>query len=383
VPPDPLAGPSPAPAPARPAGLGGLAGLPGLAGPGRTGSRLLAGAVIAAVMVAVLILVVTLFAPGHRKSPAVTSASLAGTLVDPGGYRTQEVAFSPDGKTIAATVQGAGPDDGRLGLWTSSSGQPSAVLTSPAGGAVRGLAFSPASATALAVAGTGGIDLWNLATRQVSSHPDPAGQAAAGVAYAPGASTVAELSDGGGIYRLVLPAGSWLPGLLPGAGPVSAGQLGYSPDGTLLAAASPAGTVRVWKVSGGSPAVLAGAVTGPFAQLAAFSPDSKTLAVAGSGGQVRLWDTASGTFSSPLTDPGRRPQAVAFSPNGATLAAGDHDGAVYLWSLASRTETVISTPGLSAGGVTSLAFSPDGKVLAVAGDTAARVYLYSLSYAGS
>lgn len=84
-----------------------------------------------------------------------------------------------------------------------------------------------------------------------------------------------------------------------------------------------------------------------------------------------------------LTDPGG-PQhvqdvwSVAFTPDGKTLAAGDGDGSMYLWSMAiARRKAVLAAPhavlAASHGsmGVSSVAFSPDGRMLAGATTTAA------------
>ena len=55
-------------------------------------------------------------------------------------------------------------------------------------------------------------------------------------------------------------------------------------------------------------------------------------------------------------------RSVAFSPDGKMLATGDFDGTIRLWDVATGRQ-IDSLPGVS---VTSLAFSPDGTVLAAA-----------------
>ena len=385
----------------RPGGLGWPADASGR-------SRLVIGAITGIAMVAILILVVTLFAPGHARSPAALSGTLAGTLTDPSGYTARGVAFSPDAKTIAGFFGPSGQGAGHVDVWTSAGGRPTAVLAGPSGGdGPAGLAFSPASAAALAVGGGNGVSLWNLTARQARTYPAPGNSQVSGVAFAPDGATIAALGPGGAVDRLTVATGDWRTGQFtvspdaarqgaagpqvagPGsaaagsAAPGSAAQVSYSPDGTLLAVADGTGTVRVWPSSGGSPAVINGAAASPVAQPVAFSPDSKTLAVIASNGQVRLWNVASKTFTATLAGPGKSPRAVAFAPDGATLAVAGADGQVYLWDLSTTRPAAVATPLSASGGVTALAFSPDGKILAVAGDKSAKVYLYTVRYAGT
>jgi hypothetical protein len=109
-----------------------------------------------------------------------------------------------------------------------------------------------------------------------------------------------------------------------------------------------------------------------------FAPDGRSLAFADRNGTVRLWETATGrmrrTFRS--RTPPVRPDwgsytlddlvaALAFSPDGRLLALGwEHE--VYLWD-ALTSEQVGHFAGHE-GKVTALAFAPDGKTLASAGD---------------
>ena len=359
----------------------------GLVASVRSAPRLLVGAVTGLAMIAVLILVVSLFSTGHSRAPAVASAALAGTLTDPNGYLAQQVAFSP-GDTIAGAFASNGHDAGHIAIWTTAAGAPNEILRGPDGGnGISGLVFSPSNGNDLAVAAHSGVELWNLPARQVRSYADPAGQSVTDVAYAPDGNDVAAYTGNGDVYQLATATGQWLAGHFSAAGADSAGQVVFSPDGKLLAAVDSGGTVRVWHLAGGAPSVITGATsgasTGAVTQPVAFSPDSKTLAIASPGGKIRLWDVASNTFSAPLSGPGKDPQAVAYTPDGATLAVGDRDGAVYLWNLATGQQSAVPVPGNAANGVTGLTFSPDGKLLAAISNSAAKVYLYSIKYAGS
>ncbi len=117
-------------------------------------------------------------------------------------------------------------------------------------------------------------------------------------------------------------------------------------------------------------------------RVAAFSCDGRVLAGAGTegsshsnfllaAGSVQLWDIASRQrLGQRLTLEATGPLlSVAFSPDGKVLAGADTLGQVHLWDVASRQplgqSLTLATTGPAP--VTSLAFSPDGKLLASGG----------------
>jgi hypothetical protein len=126
-------------------------------------------------------------------------------------------------------------------------------------------------------------------------------------------------------------------------------------------------------------------------QNAAFSPDGATVAVsfrasAGGGaarGRVVRWGVRSRVPLAPLTASGGLPglSEVAFSPErGTSLAAASGDG-VAVWNLTNRAVNVYRSPDARAGApipgkgtVVSVAYTPDGKSVAVA-DFGGGIYL--------
>ena len=139
-------------------------------------------------------------------------------------------------------------------------------------------------------------------------------------------------------------------------------DLTYSPDGTRLAAASSTG-VWLYDSATGDPVSLLRLGNIFSATRVAFSPDSRTIV--SYSDVLRMWDAETGELR--YTVPAEFGSAwyVAFSADGRTFATSDED-IVRLWD----TETGVLkhkirvVRGELFGGVWSLALSPDGRTLA-------------------
>ncbi len=154
----------------------------------------------------------------------------------------------------------------------------------------------------------------------------------------------------------------------------------FSPDASLLASAI-SRTVYLWDVR---TAWLKRTLTVSKGQVfaIAFSPDGKLLASGANDNTVRLWNVATGRFKRMLhTPPPGGGHALCFSPDSKTIAVGgrgqdtttETEQQLGLWSVATgaplRQFRLIVPPGSSSDvEVHSVAFSPDGKLLAAAGD---------------
>jgi serine/threonine protein kinase len=114
----------------------------------------------------------------------------------------------------------------------------------------------------------------------------------------------------------------------------------------------------------------------------AFSPDSKVLACGKGNGAILLWNVATGAELRPLPSPDHVVTQIAFSPDGTLLAsAGENGGAVVrLWEVASG-QLLFTSHMPETGRAWCAAFSPDGKTLA-AGLETGEVRLWDLATKG-
>jgi WD40 repeat protein len=153
-------------------------------------------------------------------------------------------------------------------------------------------------------------------------------------------------------------------------------SLAFSPDGKLLGAACPDGPAKLFDAGTGK---LIRALEAPGVTGIAFSPDGKTLAGAcldelrldDAQSEVRLWDVSSGKLLRTL--PGLR-GPLAISPDGKLLASAGERNTVYLHDLESGEPVRALSGGDPARRASSLEFAPQGPQLAAHDGTHLRLW---------
>ncbi len=297
------------------------------------------------------------------------------TLGFPLGGSPLVLAFTPDGKRIASAS-----DKGQVQLGSLDG---NAIALADAGGSVRSLAAT-ADGKRVAVWAEKWVRTFELVGDRFEERSAVTLADSSAVVFAPDLETFAAVDEGQTVRLLETATGKQL-FTVAGGGPTVA----FRADGKLLALMTETGTLRSVKLDGRAPEVgpgLALPIEPAGVSWAVFAPDLQELICATTAGTVALWDLAppKPRVRGVLQGPKRVAHAVAFAPDGRTLAVGGlfprmsegeaGNGGVELWNLASLPPARRATLRSHTKEVTSVAFSPNGRLLISGSDERAVLW---------
>jgi WD40 repeat protein len=311
------------------------------------------------------------------------------------------IAFSPDGKIMAAGYSRASNTGGGVVLWDLIGRKRIIEKSLPVTeGSVRKIGFSPDGKTLAAgyayVHGhysDGGVVVWDVAQRRrVLQAPIPRKDCQVGsVAFSPDGKTLAALyiidpRVGGGVVLWDLNRRN---GPVEKLLPVTEGtvtSIAFSPDGKTLAGglsplrpASGHGGIGLWDVAGRKLLTQAAlAMRGTRVESVTFNPDGKTVTAGYSLDShlavgAAIWHLAERRFAVQETVPATEGvfSNLAVSPDSKFLAAGCSalrptraDGRTVLWDVAGKKLLIQAAAQVRGGRLNHVEFSPDGQYLA-------------------
>jgi WD40 repeat protein len=273
------------------------------------------------------------------------------------------VRFSPEGNRLAVKVSNSSPAAwlSTLTLFEVATGAEIRTLYDGKGIDTRP-AFRPDGQLVASETGYDTISIWDAATgRSVQSLMDPTVGMIRAVDFSPDGTRLASIGDDGRAKVWDLSTGR--PVLALRLADQNGYAVRYSPDGLHLVTADSEGVARVWDAQTGESLFLIRGVDNTLV----YAPDGLRLASYGDGETVRLWD-ATGEMQSGVVGP--LPGVIynlAVAHDGELLATGD--GSVWDTRTLARRYRIEAPAGVFWGHV---AFSPDGRRLAIGGGRYAR-----------
>jgi WD40 repeat protein/Tfp pilus assembly protein PilF len=301
---------------------------------------------------------------------SVATRELQRYLVGDPGKDFISIAFSNDSKLLAA-----GSEDNMVRIWEAATGEELYRLRHDSD--VTDVQFSPNGKFLLASVRGNKLAIWNQSNRKIQHTLRPHAGGVLSLAFNSSMNLLASGSEDRSI-RLLDVHNFQLLTILNGHDSWVK-SLSFNQDGKLLASVGAVDeTVRVWDIV--SKQEIKKINLKQHASSVAISPDQSLLAV-GSWSEdknIWLWDTKNWELRCKLESCAGTVTTLAFSPNGKYLASGGTVGSavrptvseersvtLWIWDLTLAPLKGLPIPAVK-GYVSSIKFSPDGKLMAIA-----------------
>jgi len=286
------------------------------------------------------------------------------------------MAYSPDGKTIAAWLP-----DGSVALWDAKSYELIKTLSAPTeGGTLRVTAdemhnviFSANGETLIAGHGDGSIHLWDVPSGELIKTIKGSDTSIMGLALSPDGKLLASTAILEGRVRIWdIAKGELVQELSFEDSPAL--SVNFSPDGSFLAVSgaiisrkneSVKSLVTLWNTADWKKAREFESKEGSASRVV-FSPDSQVIAFRSGLNSLAIYETGSGELIREFIGHTGVIHTLAYSPDGSAVVSGGADGLLIAWDVTNGAQIALKQE--YSDRLVDAAISPDGNTLVTASD---------------